>query len=100
MRPVALGAIRCYQRSGMTITGQERKYFKRTRREHVFNRMAIERRRFDQLVSEGALPAEPALYVPHLAARRPGPPVAPTRGSSPTRRRPARSPVRQAQPSG
>ena len=68
-------AIRCYLRSGMTLTGQEQKYFKSTRREHVFDRMAIERRRFDQLVSEGALPAEPGLYIPHLTARRPGPPV-------------------------
>lgn len=52
-------AIRCYQRAGMIDQGQERKHFKATRREYLFNRMAISRGRFKKLTSLGQLPDTP-----------------------------------------
>lgn len=52
-------AIRCYQRSGMIDLGQERKHFKTTRREFLFNRMGISRGRFAKLTGLGQMPGIP-----------------------------------------
>lgn len=52
-------AIRCYQRAGMIDQGQERKHFKATRRDFLFNRMAISRGRFRKLAGLGQLPDTP-----------------------------------------
>lgn len=52
-------AIRCYQRAGMIDQGQERKHFKTTRRDYLFNRMAISRGRFKKLTGLGQLPDTP-----------------------------------------
>ena len=63
-------AIRCYQASGMIVTGQERKTFERVRREFVFIRMAINRRRFNRFVAAGRLPNRPVALVEDCAALR------------------------------
>lgn len=52
-------AINCYQRSGMQLVGQERKYFKSTGAEHLFLRMAISRGRFHRLADAGRLEGRP-----------------------------------------
>ncbi len=52
-------AIDCYERSGMQLVGQERKYFKSTGAEHLFLRMAISRSRFHRLASAGRLDGRP-----------------------------------------
>jgi RimJ/RimL family protein N-acetyltransferase len=51
-------AIRCYERVGMAPLGNERKYFRATRQEHLFLRMGITRSRFEALAAAGQLPAE------------------------------------------
>ena len=45
--PENKSAIRCYEKSGMIMTCQERKYFRSTRREHLFFRMEIKRSQFE-----------------------------------------------------
>ena len=44
-------AIRCYEKSGMVITGSERKYFKNTRREHRFYRMEMTCHQFEMMTA-------------------------------------------------
>lgn len=50
-------AIRCYERVGMIVTGQETKFFDTTQREHVFLRMEITAGRYHNLVAAGRLPS-------------------------------------------
>ena len=39
--PDNLSAVRCYERAGMSVQGQERKIFPATGKEHLFLRMGI-----------------------------------------------------------
>ncbi|OWY72826.1 hypothetical protein B7486_00325 [cyanobacterium TDX16] len=64
-------AIRCYQRAGMIDQGQERKHFKTTRRDYLFNRMAISRGRFRKLAGLGQLPDTPLPIRGRPAAEAP-----------------------------
>lgn len=52
-------AIGCYERAGMLLVGQERKYFKTTGAEHLFLRMAITRGRFQRLAAAGRFDGRP-----------------------------------------
>jgi RimJ/RimL family protein N-acetyltransferase len=52
-------AISCYERAGMQLVGQERKYFKATGAEHLFLRMSISRRRFERLAANGRIEGRP-----------------------------------------
>ncbi len=52
-------AINCYERAGMQLVGQERKYFKTTGAEYLFLRMALSRRRFERLAADGRLDGRP-----------------------------------------
>jgi RimJ/RimL family protein N-acetyltransferase len=52
-------AISCYERAGMQLVGQERKYFKTTGAEHLFLRMSISRRRFERLAGNGRIEGRP-----------------------------------------
>lgn len=56
-------AIRCYEQAGLRMLGQERKYFKTTRRRFDFLRMGIQRPEFIRLIHTGALPAMPLAIV-------------------------------------
>lgn len=69
--PENLRAIRCYQRAGMINLGQERKHFKSTGREYLFNRMGISRGRFRMLSGQGRMPVGPLSIreIPACAAR-------------------------------
>lgn len=69
--PENLRAIRCYQRAGMINLGQERKHFKSTGREYLFNRMGISRGRFKKLTGQGQMPGTPLAIrdIPVFAAR-------------------------------
>jgi ribosomal protein S18 acetylase RimI-like enzyme len=62
-------AIRCYERAGFVIVGEERKYFETTRREHRFLRMGIQRDRYRKLVSAGKSPRDPLPMLGHSAER-------------------------------
>lgn len=53
------GAIRAYERSGLSIIGKERKLFKTTQKEHTFLRMSIRRNRYWKLVAARQLPSQP-----------------------------------------
>lgn len=56
--PDNVGAIRCYQRVGMTPAGYERKRFEATGREHVFLRMTINASAYRDLVAAGQMPGD------------------------------------------
>ena len=57
--PENQGAIRAYERSGLAVIGEERKFFKTTQREHTFLRMSIRRSRYRKLVAARQLPSQP-----------------------------------------
>lgn len=57
-------AIRCYERSGFQVAGQETKFFKTTQREHLFLRMSITATRFYQMAAAGRLPGKPLAVHP------------------------------------
>lgn len=57
-------AIRCYERAGFVVTGQETKFFDATQREHIFLRMSINAARFYRLAASGHLPCRPPACGP------------------------------------
>jgi RimJ/RimL family protein N-acetyltransferase len=57
--PDNLAAIRCYERSGFVMTGQESKFLETTQREHLFLRMSISATRYYRLAAAGRLPGRP-----------------------------------------
>ena len=57
-------AIRCYERVGFLVTGQETKFFDATQQEHGFVRMSIDAARFHRLVAAGQLPGRPPAREP------------------------------------
>jgi GNAT superfamily N-acetyltransferase len=57
--PQNRAAVRCYERCGMVVAGQEHKSFPVTRSRHLFLRMSIHVSRFERLVREGRMPAHP-----------------------------------------
>jgi len=61
------GAIRCYEKNGMTITGRERRYFKKVGREHVLLRMEIDRRCFERIAAS----TRPPVAVPLVQGKSP-----------------------------
>jgi len=69
--PDNAAAIRCYERAGLVVTGQERKYFEQTARRHTFLRMEINRARYRRLVGADRLPADPLPFIPANGAEKP-----------------------------
>lgn len=68
--PDNAAAIRCYESCGLTIESQEKKYFKHSRKEHVFLRMVIHRRRYGLLLESEGLPSDSAPFVDEIALAR------------------------------
>jgi RimJ/RimL family protein N-acetyltransferase len=73
--PDNTGAIRCYQRAGMTALGHERKRFEATGREHVFLRMGITGATYREMVASGQIPSD----VPVVRSRLTVLPIATSR---------------------
>lgn len=71
--PDNIGAIRCYEKNGMAITGRERRYFKTVGRQHVLVRMEIDKRSFERRVASTVPPASVPLVSGKSPPWRPAP---------------------------
>lgn len=61
-------AIRCYERAGLAVIGQEHRHFKSTRRSFTFLQMGIDRKRYLELAESGRLGGRLPSMLPTTSA--------------------------------